>query len=188
MTKKEISDRKLYLNTLNSQLSLDDNQAVMREMSVRAKQIEGILKAITAANVNRDNIPGIDMYLNLEKNSVVKKYLKDLFFWDSIKLNSDGTDQVLVAKANLSKFAKGENLSSKDDETYNLFKLEFSKVLDQIDACTTYYQVDNIKIQIEIDKPISKIWIKLLPSDSYLEYLKSIKFISHDKFFKSKSK
>lgn len=186
MTKKEISDRKLYLDTLKSQLSLDDNQAVMSEMTARAKQIEGILKAITAANVNRDNIPGIDMYLSLEKNSVVKKYLKDLFFWDSVKLKSDGTDQILVAQANLSRFAKGENLNPKDDETYNLFKLEFSKVLDQINACTTYYQIENIKIQDEIDKPISRIWIKLLPSDSYLDYLKSIKFISHGRFFKSK--
>lgn len=186
MTKKEIGDRKLYLDTLKSQLSLDDNQAVTSEMTARAKQIEGILKVITAANVNRDNIPGIDIYLSIEKNPIVKKYLKDLFFWDSLKLKSDGTDQILVAQANLSRFAKGMNLNTKDDETHDLFKLEFSKVLDQINACTTYYQIENIKIQDEIDKPISRIWIKLLPSDSYLDYLKSIKFISHGRFFKSK--
>ena len=135
MTKKEIQDRKLYLDTLKTQLLLEDNAAVTAEMTTRAKQIEGILKALVSANVNCDNIPGIDIYVHLEKNFVIKKYLKDLFFFDSIKLKNDGTDQFLVASANINKFAKGEELNTRNDETYNLMKQEFSKVLDQINAC-----------------------------------------------------
>lgn len=186
MTKKEIADRKLYLDTLKTQLSLDDNQSVMTEMSMRAKQVEAILKALTSANINRDNIPGIDMYLNLEKNLVIKSYLKDLFFWDSIKLKSNGTDQILIAKGNYGHFAKLEGLDPRSDETYNLFSLEFSKVLDCINASLSYYQVENIDIIKDFDKPISKLWIKFLPSDEYLEYLDSIKFISHNRFLKKK--
>lgn len=186
MTKKEIQDRKLYLDTLKTQLLLEDNAAVTVEMTTRAKQIEGILKALVSANVNCDNIPGIDIYVHLEKNFVIKKYLKDLFFFDSIKLKNDGTDQFLVAGANINKFAKGEELNTRNDETYNLMKQEFSKVLNQINACLNYFQIENIKVIDEYDKPISKIWIKLLPSDSYLDYLKKIKFISHGKFFTKK--
>lgn len=183
MTKIEIQERKLYLDTLKTQLSLDDNQAVMTEMSARAKQVEGILKALVSANVNCDNIPGLDIYIRIEKNLVIKKYLKDLFFFDTIKLKSDGTDQILIATANLSKFAKGENLDPKSDETYLTMKLEFSKVIDQINNCLAYFQIQNVKVIEEYDKPISKVWLKLLPSDNYLDYLKKIKFISHGKFF-----
>lgn len=186
MTKKEIQERKLYLDALKTQLSLEDNAAVTSEMTTRAKQIEGILKALVSANVNCDNIPGMEIYVHLEKNLVIKKYLKDLFFFDSIKLKSDGTDQILVATANLNKFAKGEELNTRNNETYTLMKQEFSKVLDQINSCLNYFQIENIKVIDEYDKPISKIWIKLLPSDSYLDYLKKIKFISHGKFFTKK--
>lgn len=188
MTKKEIIDRKLYLETLKTQLSLDDNAAVTTEMTARAKQVEGILKALVSANVNRDNIPGIQMFVKLEKNQVIKNYLKDLFFFDTLKLKSNATDQFLVAEANLAKFAKGENLNSKDDETYNLMRLELSKAIDQINACIMYFQIENIKVIEEYDKPISRIWIKLLPSDNYLDYLKKIKFISHEKFLSSNKK
>ena len=186
MTKKEIQERKLYLDALKTQLSLEDNAAVTSEMTTRAKQIEGILKALISANVNCDNIPGMEIYTHLEKNLIIKKYLKDLFFFDSIKLKSDGTDQILVATANLNKFAKGEELNTCNDETYTLMKQEFSKVLDQINSCLNYFQIENIKVIDEYDKPISKIWIKLLPSDSYLDYLKKNKFISHGKFFSKK--
>ena len=51
MTKKEIQERKLYLDTLKTQLLLEDNAAVTSEMTARAKQIEGILKALISANV-----------------------------------------------------------------------------------------------------------------------------------------
>lgn len=186
MTKKEIQERKLYLDALKTQLSLEDNAAVTSEMTTRAKQIEGILKALVSANVNCDNIPGMEIYVHLEKSLVIKKYLKDLFFFDSIKLKSYGTDQILVATANLNKFAKGEELNTRNDETYILMKQEFSKVLDQINSCLNYFQIENIKVIDEYDKPISKIWIKLLPSDNYLDYLKKIKFISHGKFFTKK--
>ena len=188
MTKKEIIDRKLYLDSLKSDLTLNDNAAVVAEMTQRAKQIEGLLKALTSANINCDTTPGIQIFTRIDKNLVVRKYLNDLFFFDAIKLKSNDTDRFIVAEANLGKFAKGVNLLSKDDETYKLMKLEFSKVLDQINSCTTYYQVDNIKVIDEYDKPISRIYIKLLPSDSYLDYLKKIKFISHGKFFSSKKK
>ena len=188
MTKKEITDRKLYLDSLKSDLALNDNAAVVAEMTQRAKQIEGLLKALTSANINCDTTPGIQIFTRIDKNLVVRKYLNDLFFFDAIKLKSNDTDRFIVAEANLGKFAKGVNLLSKDDETYKLMKLEFSKVLDQINSCTTYYQVDNIKVMDEYDKPISRIYIKLLPSDSYLDYLKKIKFISHGKFFSSKKK
>ena len=77
MTKKEIQERKLYLDTLKTQLLLEDNAAVTSEMTARAKQIEGILKALISANVNCDNIPGMEIYVHLEKNLVIKKYLKD---------------------------------------------------------------------------------------------------------------
>ena len=40
MTKKEIQERKLYLDTLKTQLLLEDNAAVTSEMTTRAKQIE----------------------------------------------------------------------------------------------------------------------------------------------------
>ena len=186
MTKKEIQERKLYLDTLKTQLLLEDNAAVTSEMTTRAKQIEGILKALISANVNCDNIPGMEIYVHLEKNLVIKKYLKDLFFFDAIKLKSDGTDQILVASANINKFAKGEELNTRNDETYILMKQEFSKVLDQINSCLNYYQIDNIKVIDEYDKPISKIWIKLIPSDNYLDYLNKIKFIPHGKFFEKK--
>ena len=43
-----------------------------------------------------------------------------------------------------------------------------------------------IKVIDEYDKPISKIWIKLIPSDNYLDYLNKIKFIPHGKFFAKK--
>ena len=188
MNKKEINDRKLYLETLRSDLTLNDNAAVMAEMTQRAKQVEGILKALVSANINHDNIPGIKIFTKIDKNLVVKKYLKDLFFFDTMKLTSDGTDKFLVAEANLFKFAKGENMSTKDDETYTLMKQEFDKVLDQINHCIEYYMIENIKVLDEIDKPTSRIYIRFLPSDSYLEYLKKIKFISHGKFFSSKKK
>ena len=188
MTKKEINERKLYLETLRSDLSLNDNAAVMEEMSQRAKQIEGIIKALASANINCDNIPGIQIFTKIDKNLTVKKYLKDLFFFDTVKLTSKDTDKFLVAEANLFKFAKGENLSTKDEETYTLMKQEFGKVLDQINYCIEYYMIENIKVLDEIDKPTSRIYIRFLPSDSYLDYLKKIKFISHGKFFSSKKK
>ena len=87
---------------------------------------------------------------------------------------------------NINKFAKGEELNTRNDETYILMKQEFSKVLDQINSCLNYYQIDNIKVIDEYDKPISKIWIKLIPSDNYLDYLNKIKFIPHGKFFAKK--
>ena len=59
MTKKEINDRKLYLETLKSDLALNDNAAVMAEMTQRAKQAEGILKALVSANINHDNIKSL---------------------------------------------------------------------------------------------------------------------------------
>ena len=173
MTKKEIQERKLYLDTLKTQLLLEDNAAVTSEMTARAKQIEGILKALISANVNCDNIPGMEIYVHLEKNLVIKK-------------KSDGTDQILVASANINKFAKGEELNTRNNETYILMKQEFSKVLDQINSCLNYYQIDNIKVIDEYDKPISKIWIKLIPSDNYLDYLNKIKFIPYGKFFAKK--
>ena len=188
MNKKEINDRKLYLETLRSDLTLNDNAAVMSEMTQRAKQVEGILKALVSANINHDNIPGITIFTEIDKNLTVKKYLKDLFFFDTMKLTSNGTDKFLVAEANLFKFAKGENMSTKDDETYTLMKQEFDKVLDQINHCIEFYMIENIKVLDEIDKPTSRIYIRFLPSDSYLDYLKKIKFISHGKFFSSKKK
>lgn len=182
MTKSEIQSRKLYLDTLMSQLSLEDNAAVTSEMTARAKQVEGILKALVSANVNCDNIPGISIYTKLEKNLVIKKYLKDLFFFDTLKLSKTPEDRILVAEAKINGFAKGEKILTKDEETYNLMKLEFSKVLDQINGCLSYFQVENIEVIVDYDKPISRIYIKLLPSDSYLDYLKQIKFIPIGKF------
>lgn len=182
MTKTEIQSRKLYLDTLMSQLSLEDNAAVTSEMTARAKQVEGILKALVSANVNCDNIPGISIYTKLEKNLVIKKYLKDLFFFDTLKLSKTSEDRILVAEAKLNGFAKGEKLLSKDEETYSLMKLEFSKVLDQINNCLSYFQIEDIEVIVDYDKPISRIYIKLLPSDSYLDYLKKIKFIPIGKF------
>ena len=76
MNKKEINDRKLYLETLRSDLTLNDNAAVMTEMTQRAKQVEGILKALVSANINHDNIPGIEIFTKIDKNLIVKKYLK----------------------------------------------------------------------------------------------------------------
>ena len=114
MNKKEINARKVYLESLKSDLTLNDNAAVMSEMTQRAKQVEGILKALVSANINHDNIPGITIFTEIDKNLTVKKYLKDLFFFDTMKLTSNGTDKFLVAEANLFKFAKGENMSTKD--------------------------------------------------------------------------
>ena len=84
MTKKEIQSRNNYLQSLRAKLSLEDNAAVAIEMTARAKQIEGLIKALNSANVNCDNIPGIEIYPKLEKSLVVKKYLKDLFFFSLI--------------------------------------------------------------------------------------------------------
>lgn len=186
MTNKEIQSRKEYLQTLRARLSLEDNAAVAIEMTARAKQIEGLIKALNSANVNCDNIPGMEIYPKLDKSLVVKKYLKDLFFFDTLKLKKYATDQILVAKADLSKFAKGEDMDPRSNETYQSWTNEFSKVIDQVNACLNYYQIENINVVEEYDKPISKLWIQLVPSDYYLEYLKKIKFISFGKFFSTK--
>lgn len=183
MTKKEISDRKLYLSTLRSQLSLDQNQLVSNEMAYRSKHLEGIIKALRSADINKDTIKGIDVFINADKSLVGKKYVEDLFFWESSKLDNSGSDMILIAKANLQVYAKGMNLSTKDPDTYKSMKLEFSKVIDQINSCLTYYQIDNVKIIDEYNSPICKAWIKLFPTDTYLDYLKEIKFIPHGKFF-----
>lgn len=177
MTKKEIADRHEYLNALKSSLSLEDNQSILIEMTARAKQIEGIVKSLSSANINRDNIPGIDIYLNINKSLVVKKYLSDLFFFDRLYLSTNESDKVLVAYGNIQKFASGTKLLVKDESTYTEFKSEFTKVHKFIDSALSYYNVNDIELIVEHDKPISKIWIRLLPSDKYLEYLKRIKFI-----------
>ena len=65
MTKKEITDRKLYLDSLKSDLALNDNAAVVAEMAQRAKQIEGLLKALTSANINCDTTPGIQIFTRI---------------------------------------------------------------------------------------------------------------------------
>ena len=57
-------------------------------------------------------------------------------------------------------------------------KQEFDKVLDQINHCIEYYMIENIKVLDEIDKPTSRIYIRFLPSDSYLDYLKKINYLS----------
>lgn len=186
MTKKEIQSRNNYLQSLRAKLSLEDNAAVAIEMTARAKQIEGLIKALNSANVNCDNIPGMEIYPKLEKSLVVKKYLKDLFFFDTLKLKKDATDRILVAKADLGKFAKGENMDARSNETYQSWNNEFSKVIDQVNACMNYYQIENINVVEELDKPISKLWIQLVPSEYYLEYLKKIKFVSFGKFFSTK--
>lgn len=186
MTKKEIQSRNDYLQSLRAKLSLEDNAAVAIEMTARAKQIEGLIKALNSANVNCDNIPGMEIYPKLEKSLVVKKYLKDLFFFDTLKLKKDATDQILVAKADLGKFAKGEDMDARSNETYQSWANEFSKVIDQVNACLNYYQIENINVVEEYDKPVSKLWIQLVPSEYYLEYLKRIKFVSFGKFFSTK--
>ena len=186
MIKKEIQLRKLYLNTLKTQLLLEDNAAVTSEMTARAKQIEGIIKALGNANINCDNIPGLQIFFNLDKNLIVKKYLKDLFFFETNQLSKISSDEILIAEANLAKFSKGEKLNSKDSETYELMKNEFSKMYDQINNCLSYYQIEDIKLIRSDDKPISRMALKLLPSYNYLQYLKKIKFISNNKFTSSK--
>lgn len=184
MTKKEIADRKLYLDTLKTQLSLDDNQAVITEMSARAKQIEAIIKALAAANINRDNIPGIDMFLKANKNPVIKRYLSDLFFFDLVGVQESITDKFIVAQGNIQSFARGSKRLVKDQETKDLFRIEFKHVADYIDAALSYYQVNDIEIIVEHDIPISKVWIRLYPSEAYQEYLQKIKFIPLKKFLK----
>lgn len=184
MTKKEITDRKLYLDTLKTQLSLEDNQAVITEMQYRAKQIEAILKSLSSANINRDNIPGMDMFLKLEKSPIIKKYLSDLFFFDLVELQSFISDKFIVAQGNIQNFAKGTKLLVKDNETKDLFKLEFKHIVDYIDAALSYYQVNDIELIVDYDIPISRAWIKLYPSDNYQRYLQKIKFIPLKRFFK----
>lgn len=186
MTNKEISDRKLYLGALRSQLSLDNNQSVSNEMVYRSKHLESIIKALRSTDINKDSIKGIDVYINADKSFVGKCYLKDLFFWESSKLNNSGSDMILIAKANLQAYCKGASLSTKDPDAYESMKLEFSKVIDQFNSCLSYYQIDNAKVIVEYNNPICKAWIKLFPTEAYLDYLKEIKFIPHGKFFKKK--
>lgn len=186
MTRNDIISRKEYLESLRKELSFNNDTRVANEMAYRAKQVEGILKALVSANINRDNIPGIQLYTKLEKNLTIKKYLNDIFFFDSEKLKCNGTDRILIADANLVKFASGENLNSKDKNTSLVFNNEFSKVIDFVNAAVNYYQIENINLIEEDNSLVRKLWIKLLPSDKYLDLLDNISFRSHEKFFTHK--
>lgn len=184
MSNKNITDRKLYLNNLKNDLYLNDNAAVTSEMIYRAKHIESLSKALLSANVNRDNVLGINMHIELKKNPIIKKYLQDLFFFDMEKLKPNGSTKILVADANLFNYCKAHKLDSKDDTSYGLLKSDFSKVSNHITACISYFQVENIKEYDEYNKPLCRTWIRILPSKQYLDYLNKIKFISHEKYIK----
>lgn len=184
MTSKQIADRKDYLESMRSDLSLNENLMVITEMSKRVRRIEYIYKSLVSASINADNIPGINIYTRITKNKVVAAYLEDYFFFDTIKLSSTASDKILVAEANLFKFAKGIGITSTDSKAPTMMKKEFAKVEELILAGLSYSQVDYITTSVEEDKGTIKMYIRLHPSDTYKNDLKSVNFISHEKFFK----
>ena len=184
MKKSEINERKVYLQSLRTDLSLNDNAAVSNEMNARAKHIEAIRKALISANVNIENVPGISIFPNINKSKIGSKYLHDLFYFETIKDDS----KAIITKGDFNIFCRSKNISTKDKDSWDKFKLEFSKVVDQINACIAYFNIENIEVEVEYDAPNCKVYIKLLPSEDYKEYLKKIKFVSLDKFISQKEK